>query len=57
MSRAARSDGDDDDRRASARRRASRGYVLHAGLFLATFLTTTMTGAIQVHGGLVESVR
>ena len=41
------------------RRRPARGAgpaqaaaLLHAGLFLATFLTTTMTGAIQVHGGL-----
>jgi len=25
--------------------------LLHAGLFLATFLTTTMTGAVHVHGG------
>jgi Zn-dependent protease len=27
-------------------------YALHAGLFLATFLTTTMTGAIEAHRGL-----
>jgi membrane-associated protease RseP (regulator of RpoE activity) len=42
---------DDDDQPAPSGPRKPR-LLLHAGLFLATFLTTTMTGAIQVHGGL-----
>jgi membrane-associated protease RseP (regulator of RpoE activity) len=41
---------DQDDREEPLTPRKPR-YLLHAGLFLATFLTTTMTGAIQVHGG------
>ena len=44
-------DDDGDERREPPGPRKPR-YLLHAGLFLATFLTTTMTGAIQVHGGL-----
>lgn len=45
-----RDDDDDDGRPASAAPRKPR-FLLHAGLFLATFLTTTMTGAMQVHHG------
>ena len=44
-------DRDDlDDRDADAPRKPR--LLLHVGLFLATFLTTTMTGAIYVHKGL-----
>jgi len=44
-------DRDERDQREEAGPRKPR-YLLHAGLFLATFLTTTMTGAIYVHKGL-----
>jgi membrane-associated protease RseP (regulator of RpoE activity) len=30
--------------------------ILHAALFLATFLTTTMSGAIQAHGGAIAPI-
>ena len=40
----------DDDERDDGPRKPR--LLLHAGLFLATFLTTTMTGAIYVHKGL-----
>jgi len=42
-------DGEDDQREDAGPRKPR--LLLHAGLFLATFLTTTMTGAIYVHGG------
>jgi membrane-associated protease RseP (regulator of RpoE activity) len=45
-------DQDEDDRSGAAAGPRKPRYLLHAGLFLATLLTTTMTGAIQVHGGL-----
>jgi membrane-associated protease RseP (regulator of RpoE activity) len=43
---AGQGDGPADARRAPARRAP---LVLHAGLFLATFLTTTASGAIRLH--------
>jgi membrane-associated protease RseP (regulator of RpoE activity) len=43
---------DDDEGPGEAAGPRKPRYLLHAGLFLATFLTTTMTGAIQVHHGL-----
>ena len=51
---ASRRADDDDDAGAAASGPRKPRLLLHAGLFLATFLTTTVTGAIQVHGGLVD---
>jgi len=47
---AAESPGSDDREQALTAPRPKR-LLLHAGLFLATFLTTTAAGAIYVHGG------
>jgi membrane-associated protease RseP (regulator of RpoE activity) len=45
----ARNDNDDDTDERAAPPRKQR-YLLHAALFLATFLTTTAAGALYVHG-------
>ena len=44
-------DGDADDARERDEEAAPKSRpLLHAGLFLATFLTTTATGAMEAHG-------
>ena len=55
MSAAGSPRGDADEAPQTATAPRPKRLLLHAGLFLATFLTTTAAGAIYVHGGRSDS--